>query len=132
MQPNSKLQIFFLREVKLVANSASPPIGKNIAYSTFRKLGASDAVVAAEVLTVNVEVPEPPVTEAGLSAQVGGRVAVGVTLQVRFTVPVKPLTGETVIAEVALAPAAIVAGVSAVPPTVKSGARVTVRPTVVL
>ena len=55
--------------------------------------GATDAVVAATVLTVNVDVPEPPATEVGSDAQVAGRVATGVTVQVKATALLKPFTG---------------------------------------
>jgi hypothetical protein len=88
-------------------------------------------VVAAVVLTVSVEGPEPPGTEAGLNEQVGARVAAGTTLQVKLTAPVKPLVGAMVIVEVADPPAATVAGERAVDAIVKSAGRVTVRLTVV-
>ena len=84
--------------------------------------GSSDAVVAAVVLTVSVEVRVAPVSEAGFNAHVGPRVAAGVTLQVRATASVRPLTRVIVIVEVADAPAATVAGESGEPPIVKSGA----------
>src|SRR5258708_25000352 len=84
--------------------------------------GSSDAVVAAVVLTVSVEVPVPPGTEAGLSAHVGPRVAAGATVQVRATASLKPLTGPIVIVEVADAPGATVAGESAEAAIVKSAA----------
>ena len=88
--------------------------------------------VVVELLTVKVDVPEPPATEAGLNEQVGGGVTTGaILLQVRLTLPLKPLAGAMVIVEVAAAPAEIVAGESAVAAIVKSGAGVTVRPTVV-
>jgi len=83
--------------------------------------GVSDAVVGAVVLTVNMEVPEPLVTEPGLSEHVGGRATTGVMLQDRFTVPLKPFTGAMVIEEVAIPPAATEAGESADAVIVKSG-----------
>ena len=73
------------------------------------------------MLTVTVEGPEPFATELGLSEHVGGRATTGVTLQDRFTVPLKPLTGAMVIVEVADPPAAIDAGESADAAIVKSG-----------
>lgn len=72
------------------------------------------------VLTVSVEVPEPFATEAGLSAHVGPRVAAGATLHVKATALPKPLAGAIVIVEVDDAPAATVAGASAVAAIVKS------------
>lgn len=78
-------------------------------------------MVAAVVLTVNTEVPVLFATEVGLNAQVGMRVATGVTLQVRLTVPVKLFTGATVTVEVALPPFATEAGARAVAANVKSG-----------
>jgi hypothetical protein len=89
--------------------------------------GVRDAVVAAVVATVSVEVPEPPATEAGLNEHVGIRATTGVTLQVRLTALLKPFCGAIVIVEVAEAPAETVAGASAVPPIVKSGPAVTVK-----
>ena len=76
-------------------------------------------MVAAVVLTVKTDVPDPFATEVGLSEHVGGRVATGVMLQVRFTVPVKAC-GATVIVDVVVPPAATEAGESVVPVTVKS------------
>ena len=94
-----------------------------------RDRGSSDAVAAAVVLTVSVEVSVVPVSEAGFNAQVGPRVAAGVTVQVRATGSARPLTRAIVIVEVDDAPAATEAGVSAVAAMVKSGstAAVTVR-----
>jgi hypothetical protein len=77
-------------------------------------------VVAAVVLTVKTEVPVPPVTEAGLKAHVGPRVADGATVHVKATAAVKPLTGAMVIVEVDAAPGAIVVGASAPAVIVKS------------
>jgi hypothetical protein len=134
-QPSMKPNNFFLREAMPVPRRASPPIGSNIAKKTPRDFGARDAVVAAVVLTVSVEVPAPPVTAAGLNAQVAGRdAAAGVIPQVRFTVPAKPLRAAIVIVEVEDAPAANEAGVSGVPAMLKSGGggAVTVKPAVVL
>lgn len=56
----------------------------------------------------------------------------GVMPQVKVTAPLKPLSGATVIVDVAEAPAATEAGASGVPAMVKSGAGSTVNPTVVL
>ena len=91
-------------------------------------------MVAAVVLTVKVDVPEPPATKVGAKLQVGSRVPAGVTAQVRVTALLKPLTGAIVMVEVAIPPAATEAGESAVAARVKSGtgAAVTVRVTVVL
>ena len=88
-------------------------------------------MVAAVVLTVSVDVPDPPVTDAGLNAHVGPRVAAGATLQVKATALVKLLTGAMVIVEVEDAPAETEAGASAVAAIVKSpaGGAVTVRVT---
>jgi hypothetical protein len=88
--------------------------------------GSSDAVVAAVVLTVSVEVSVVPVSDAGFNAHVGPRVAAGVTVQVRATGSARPLTRVIVTVEVADAPAATEAGASAVAPMVKSGAAVAV------
>jgi hypothetical protein len=85
------------------------------------------------VVIVRVEVPEPPGTELGTKAQVGGGVTTGVMLlHDRFTVLLKPASGVTVMVEVADPPCTIVAGDAAEAPIVKSGAAVTVRPTGVL
>jgi hypothetical protein len=89
--------------------------------------GSSDAVVAAVVLTVSVEVRVVPVSEAGFNAHVGPRVAAGVTVQVRATASARPLTRVIVTVEVADAPAATEAGVSAVAPMLKSEATAAVR-----
>ena len=91
-------------------------------------------MVAATVLTVKVDVPVPPATEVGLNAQVAGRVATGVTVQVKATALLNPFTGAIVIVDVAAAPALTEAGASAVAARVKSaaGAAVTVRPTELL
>jgi len=71
----------------------------------------------------SVDVPEPPVTEAGV------RVHAELS-EVSATVPVNPLTGETVIVEVPaeLTTTVTVVGLAA---TVKSGRPVTVNATVV-
>jgi hypothetical protein len=129
-QPKKNPRNFFLRDEMPVPSKASPPIGNNIAKKMPRDCGDTEAVVAAVVLTVNVDGPAPPVTAAGLNAQVAGWLAAaGVMAQVRFTVLVNPATAAIVIVEVDDAPAAIVAGVRAVPVIVKSGttAAVTVR-----
>ncbi len=129
MQPSMKPSSFFLLARMPVPSSASPPIGNSIAKVRPVVCGLSDAVVAAVVETVKVEVPVPLVTEAGLNAQVGCRVAAGVTAQVRFTVPVKPFTGAMVMVDVAAPPGVTVAGVGVEATTVKSGtgAAVTVK-----
>jgi len=54
---------------------------------------------------VSVLVPEPPVMLVGLSEQVSP--VAGETLVVRATVPVKPLTGATVIVDIALTPGVV-------------------------
>jgi hypothetical protein len=88
----------------------SPPIGNHIALKTVLN-GARAEVVAAVVLTVNTEVPDPFGTEFGLNEHVGARVAAGVILvQVRLTVPLNPFTAATVMVDVAEPPAEIVAG----------------------
>lgn len=87
-------------------------------------------MVAAVVLTVSVEGPEPPVTDAGLSEQVGVRVPARETLQVKATALVKLLIGLIVIVEVEDPPAETVAGLSVEAEIVKSGIRATVRLTV--
>ena len=132
-QPNRRPRSFFLRELKPGPSSASPPIGSSMAKNTPRECGERDAVVAAVVFTVSVEVPVPLVIAAVLNEQVGGRLTAGVTLQVRFTVALKPLTGAIVMVEVAMPPAATVAGVSVDGVMVKSATRaaVTVKLTVV-
>ena len=132
--PSRKPKSFFLREVRSVPSKASPPTGSNIANRMPRDCGTKDAVVAAVVLTVNVEVPAPFVTAAVLNAHVAGRVTTGVMAHVRFTVPLNPFRAATVIVEVDDAPATTEAGASAVPAMVKSagGAGPTVKPTVVL
>ena len=71
----------------------------------------------------SVEVPEPPVTEAGV------RVHAELS-EVSATVPVNPLTGETVIVEVP-AELTITVKVVGLAATVKSGRPVTVNATVV-
>jgi len=91
-------------------------------------------VVGAVVLTVTVEVPEPFVTELGLSEQVAGGDTTGATSQDRFTVSLKPFIGAMVIVEVAVPPAVTETGESVEASIVKSatGAAVTVKLTVVL
>ena len=122
-QPNRKSQSFFLRGVRIVPKSARPTVGIHMAYNTPLDCIASDAVVAAVVLIVSADVPEPPATELGLNEHMGGRVAVGVILlQVRVTAPVKPFVGAIVIVEVAVPPGEMEAGDRAVAATVKSAA----------
>ena len=91
--------------------------------------GATDAVVAATVLTVNVEVPEPPATEVGLNAQVAGRAATGVTVQVKATALLNPFWGLIPTVDVAATPALTEAGARGVAARMKSaiGAAVTVK-----
>ena len=86
------------------------------------------------VLTVSVEVPEPPATELGLNEHVGPRVTAGALLHVRLTAPLNPFNGEIVIVEVAEVPAAPVAGESGDAVSEKSGPApaVTVRATEVV
>jgi hypothetical protein len=92
-----------------------------------------DPVVAAEVLTVNVEVPEPAGNEDGLKEHVGPRGFAGATLQVRLTLPLNPPLAPITTGDVAVPPAETVAGDKAEAERVKSGgAGVTVRPTVAL
>ena len=71
--------------------------------------------VAEVVVTVMVEVPV--VSEVGLKLQVA---PAGVPLQVKATVPVNPLVGETVIVDVPVCPGPTM--VVGVPPTEKSAA----------
>ncbi len=63
---------------------------------------------------VSVLVPEPPVMLVGLTEQVSP--VAGETLVVRATVPVKPLTGATVIVDIALTPGVVltVVGLAAI------------------
>jgi hypothetical protein len=78
--------------------------------------------VVAEVLTVNVEVPEPLAIELGTNTHVGAGLTTGLTLlQDRLTVPLKLLSGATVIVEVADPPGGTVAGQSDDAAIVKSG-----------
>jgi len=88
--------------------------------------------VVTEVFTVKVEVPEPPVIEAGTNVHVGLPVPTGMMLpHDRFTVPVKPFVAAMVTVEVDGFPATTEAGERAVAAIVKSGTGVTVRLTVV-
>ena len=89
-------------------------------------------MVAAVVLTVSVEVPEPPDTDAGLNEQVGVTVTAGATLHVNATALLKLLIGAMVIVAVEDPPAETVAGLSVEAAIVKSGTSVTVKLTVVL
>jgi len=73
------------------------------------------------VVTVSVEVPLPPATDAELKPQVGGTAVTGVMAQVRATAELKPPDGVTVTVDVDGLPAAIDAGVSAVAVTAKLG-----------
>ena len=86
-------------------------------------------MVAAVVVTVSVEVPVPPGTEAGFNAHVGPRVTAGATVQVKATAAVNPLTGAIVTVEVDDAPAATEAGARGEAAMVKSAhtTAVTVR-----
>jgi hypothetical protein len=132
--PSRNPKSFFLREVMPVPSNASPPIGSHIAKKIPLDCGASDAVVAAVVLTVKTAVPVPFDIAAGLSVHVGGRATTGVTAHVRLTVPLKPLVGAMVMVEVAVPPAVTAAGERADAAIVKSAAAaaVTVRFNVVL
>ena len=78
-------------------------------------------------MQLRVEVPEPPVMLVGLRVQVR---PAGDTVEVRATVPVKPLIGATVMVDVAVAPERIVTlvGLAVIE---KSCAAVTVTVTVV-
>jgi len=82
--------------------------------------------VPAEPEQESVELPEPPVM---LDADRVHVKPAGETADVRATVPVKPLTGATVIVEVAVAPAGALTlvGVAVIE---KSAARVAVKVTV--
>jgi len=84
-------------------------------------------VVAVVPVHDRVEVPEPPVMLVGLRVQVR---PAGDTVEVRATVPVKPLIGATVMVDVAVAPERIVTlvGLAVIE---KSCAAVTVTVTVV-
>ena len=81
------------------------------------------------MVTVKVEVPFPPVTVAELKPQVGDTAAAGelVTVQVRATSELNPFEGATVIVEVEVAPAEMVAGLRAVAVTANEGAAATTR-----
>lgn len=83
--------------------------------------------MAAVVLTVKVEVPEPAATEVGFSEQTGGRFTTGAMLQVRATALLKPFSGATVIVDVPDPPAEIAAGEKADAAMVKSGVPVAIR-----
>ena len=82
----------------------------------------TDTVPAAIKVQESVEVPEPPVMDAALRVHAE-------LFEVSATVPVNPLTGETVIVEVPaeLTTTVTVVGLAA---TVKSGRPVTVNATV--
>ena len=85
-------------------------------------------MVGAVVLTVNVEVPEPPGTEFGLNEHTGLRGTVGVILlHDKLTAPLKPFSGAIDIVEVADDPFGAVAGESGDAAREKSGGPVTVR-----
>ncbi len=75
----------------------------------------------------SVEVPEPPLTDAGVNVQVSP--VLGETVSVSATVPVKELRGAIVIVDMPLAPAFTVTlvGLAVI---VKSGPGVTVKVTV--
>jgi len=63
------------------------------------------------VLTVRVALPDPFATEVGAKVHVGAGLTTGVILlQDKFTVVLKPLSGATVMVEVADPPAATEAG----------------------
>ena len=66
------------------------------------------------MLTVRVGVPPPPLTIAELKLHFGGKVAAGTTVQVRFTVELKPPEGVMVTVDVAEPPGLMVAGNSVV------------------
>ena len=78
--------------------------------------------MVGEVPSVSVEVPEPFAIELGTKLQVGAGVTTGaMLLQVRFSAPLKPLSGAMVTPEVEDPPAATEAGDSAEAVSVKSG-----------
>jgi hypothetical protein len=85
--------------------------------------GAREAL-AAVVLTVSMEGPEPLGIDEGLNAHFGAGVTVGATLHDRVTALLNPFTGVTVIVEVADPPGEIAAGVGAEAATEKSAAEV--------
>ena len=70
--------------------STKPPMGSNNDDARNmvprREPGITSWLLAAVVLTVRVDVPEPPETEAELNAQVGAGVPPPLTLHVSFTV----------------------------------------------
>jgi len=101
--------------------SASPPTGSHIAKKIPLEYGASDALVTGLVWTVRVDMPEPPVTEAGLNVHVGGRATTGVMLQERLTLLLKLFCGAIVMVDMAEAPALTDAGVRAEAVMAKSG-----------
>jgi len=84
--------------------------------------GARDALVAAVVLKVRVEVVDPPAIGFGLNEHVGAGLATGVMLQVKLTALLNPFCGVMVMAEVADPPAVTVAGENAAAAIVKSAA----------
>ena len=71
-QPKRKPRYRLLREVKPAPSSASPPIGNHMANESSEER-ASDAVVTGLVVTVNTDVPVPPVTVAGAKAHWGNQ-----------------------------------------------------------
>ena len=83
----------------------------------------TDTVPAAVKVQESVEVPKPPVMDAALRVHAE-------LFEVSATVPVNPLTGETVIVEVP-AELTITVKVVGLAATVKSGRPVTVNATVV-
>ena len=85
------------------------------------EITAPDRECGAVVVTVSADVPDPFATEGGANKHVGAGVPPPVTLQARLTVPVKPPVGAMVIVEVAVPPAATLAGASVVRAIVKSG-----------
>jgi hypothetical protein len=97
--PSSGSQLRRRRGTPISSSASAVPAD---GHSSF--LNSLFALVAAVVEIVNVELCAPVpaiVTEPGNKLQVGGSLAAtGVTPQVRFTVPVNPFDGVTVIATV--------------------------------
>ncbi len=113
--------------------SRARPAGKHRAKYKPPAREAMDAVVTGLVATLRVDVPLPPVTAAGLKAQVGGKATTGVTLQPRVTSALKAFTGAIVIVDMDDDPALTDTGVKAEAVRSKSGTgtALTVRSTVV-
>ena len=129
--PSIVIQLRFRRGSPISSRAnAVPAEGHRSLFNSFR------ALVAAVVFIVSVELCAPVpviVTEVGVKVHVGvSLAATGVIEQVRFTVPVNPFDGVTVIDTVfpVVAPGAMLS-VELPPPTTKVGAAFTVSATVV-